>query len=123
LSTLTWLFNLLQSGVASIFANGIEALHLKAEHKRIAVDLRNKELLIELVESTDTKDTSLSKRLAMAKDIAERLKSAGLTLTISYKGTLILTLGAEAKPNFSQIFTGTDAIEIHNLKQLTQLML
>ena len=123
MSTLTWLFNLLQSGVASIFANGIEALHLKAEHKRIAVDLRNKELLIELVESADTKDTSLSKRLAMAKDIAERLKSAGLTLTISYKGTLILTLGAEAKPNFSQIFTGTDAIEIHNLKQLTQLML
>lgn len=87
------------------------------------MDLRNKELLIELVESTDTKDTSLSKRLAMAKDIAERLKSAGLTLTISYKGTLILTLGAEAKPGFSQIFTGTDAIEIHNLKQLTQLML
>ncbi len=87
------------------------------------MDLRNKKLLIELVESTDTKDTSLSKRLAMAKDIAERLKSAGLTLTISYKGTLILTLGAEAKPNFSQIFTGTDAIEIHNLKQLTQLML
>jgi hypothetical protein len=123
LDTLTKLFSLLQSGVADIFANGIEVLHLKVEQDRIDLDLMNKELLTDFLKNADARDHSLSRKLAMLRSVAQRLKSKGLTLTISVRGSLLLTLGLEAKPGFSRVFTGTDAIEVNNMSQLSQLIL
>lgn len=93
------------------------------ENERIDVDLMNKELLMDLLKSADVKDNSLSRKLAMVKRIAGELKTEGFTLTISYRGSLLLTLGADASPGFSKVFTGTDAIEINNWTQLSQLLL
>jgi hypothetical protein len=123
LNILPWLFNLLQSGVTSVFASGIEAFHLKVEQDRIDLDLMNKELLTDFLKKADARDHSVSRKLTMLRSVAQNLKSEGLTLTISYRGSLLLTLGSEAKPGFSRVFTGTDAIEINNMSQLSQLII
>ncbi len=124
LNRLVWLFSLLKSGSASFFTDGIENLRLKVEKERIDLNLMNKELLTDLLKNTDARDKSLFRKLAMLKSIAQELKREGLTLTISYRDSLLLTLGSEAKPTFSdtRAFTGTDAIEIDDLKQLSQIM-
>ncbi len=82
----------------------------------------DKELLTEFLKSTGTKEKSLSKKLNAFTSVAQRLKREGLTLSIFYRGALLLTMGSEAKPTFSQIFTGTDAIEINDLNRLKQLL-
>ncbi|UCE95345.1 MAG: hypothetical protein JSV51_06335 [Candidatus Bathyarchaeota archaeon] len=118
-----WLFGMLKSGNASILANGIETLHLSVEKKRIDFNLMNRQLLIDLLKNADVKDQSLLKNLAMLKSLAQELKKENLTLTISYKGSLLLTLGSEAKSTISQTFTGTDAIAINDMKRLIQIFL
>ena len=120
-----WLFSLLQSGLASFVTNGSETLHLKVEKKRIDVNLMDKELLKDLLKSLDKKTKSPLKKLTRLKRIAQNLKREGLTLTISYRNSLLVTLGSEAKPSFPYIhaITGTDAIQIHNLKQFSQIVL
>ena len=52
---------------------------------------------------------------------AVELKDEGLTVTLSYKGDLLVTIGSEAKPKFSRLVTRTDAVEINNLRKLIEL--
>jgi hypothetical protein len=49
------------------------------------------------------------------------LKDEGLTVTLSYKGDLLVTIGSEAKSKFSRLVTRTDAVEINNLRKLVEL--
>jgi hypothetical protein len=49
------------------------------------------------------------------------LRDEGLTVTISYKGTSAVTLGANAKPTISQLVTRSNAIQINNLLKLIEL--
>jgi len=77
---------------------------------------------MDLLKNTDVARAQLLlKHLRTLRWIAQELKAAGFTLTVSYQGSLLLTLGSEAKPTFSQILTRTDAIELNNLKQLMQV--
>ncbi|NIO37549.1 hypothetical protein GTO27_07580 [Candidatus Bathyarchaeota archaeon] len=122
MNTLAWLISFLKSGTASFFINGTESLHLKIERERINLNLMKKDLLMNLLESADVRRNSLFKKLTIVRKIAQELRDKGLTLTISYKGALLLTLGSQAKPTLSQAVTGTDAIEINNLKQLKQIL-
>jgi hypothetical protein len=52
---------------------------------------------------------------------AEDLKLAGVTITLSYKGDVVATAGAQASSMLSRIMTGTKAIEINNLPKLLEL--
>jgi hypothetical protein len=122
LNTLMWLFSFLESGAASFSTNETETLHLEVKKKRINFNLMNKELLTDFFKSIGAKEKSLSKNLKALKSVAQGLQEEGLTLTISYRSCLLLTLGSEAKPTFSQVFTGTDAIEINDLNRLKQLL-
>ena len=63
---------------------------------------------------------SFRELLRQLKNAAEELKSEGVTVTISYKGATVITLGSDTKPNFSQLITGTTEIEINNLRKLIQ---
>jgi hypothetical protein len=122
LDTLVWLFSFLESGAASFSTNETETFHLEVAEKRISFNLMDKELLTDFLRSTGTKEKSLSKKLEALKSVAQGLKREGLTLSVFYRGALLLTMGSEAKPTFSQIFTGTDAIEINDLNRLKQLL-
>ena len=59
--------------------------------------------------------------VGLLKNIAKELKDEGYTVTISYQGKTAVTLGSEATPSFSQLVTGTNAIEVNSLVKLLQM--
>lgn len=122
MNTVIWLFSFLESGAASFSTNEVETFRFKVNKKRIDFDLMNKELLTDFLNNIGAKEKSLSEKVKALKSVAQGLKKEGFTLTVSYKGSLLLTLGSEAKPTFSQVFTGTDAIEINDMDRLKQLL-
>jgi hypothetical protein len=65
---------------------------------------------------------SIRSRLAQLRDIAGELKDEGLTVTLSFKGDRLVTIGVEAKPTLSRLVTGTGAVEINNLRKLLGLI-
>jgi hypothetical protein len=57
----------------------------------------------------------------LLRDIAKELKDEGVTITLSYRGDILVTIGSEAKPMFSQLLTRTNAVEIKNIRKLIEL--
>jgi hypothetical protein len=119
-----WLVRALKSGGVSFFTGGVETLQLKIEDKKIDVNLLDKELLKDILTvGVEAKGKSPLGRLTQLKNIAEELKRDGLTITISHKGCVVLTLGSGANPTISQLVTRTNAIEINNPSKLIQLVI
>ena len=116
----TWLGHVIKSGEITLFTNDEEALQLKAENKKICLNAVNKEFLKDAIGSMGG-GKSIRYKLTQIKDVAAELKDEGLTVTLSYQGDLVLTVGSEANPKFSRLVTGTNAIEINNLHKLIQL--
>ena len=116
----TWLGYVIQSGEVTLFTKNKEVLQLKAENKKICLNAVNKEFLKDAIGSMGG-GKSIRHKLAQLKDVAAELKDEGLTVTLSYQGNLVLTVGSEANPKFSRLVTGTNAIEINNLRKLIGL--
>ena len=116
----TWLSHVVKSGEVTLFTGDEEALQVKAEDNKIELTIANKEFLKDVVDSAGG-GASIRNKLAQLKDIAGELKDAGLTITLSYRGDILVTIGSEAKPKFSRLVTRTDAVEINNLRKLLQL--
>jgi len=116
----TWLGHVIKSGEVTLFSGDVEALLLKAENKKIDLNAVNKEFLKDVVGSMGG-GKSVRSKLAQLKKIARELRDEGLTITISYKGDLVLTVGSEANPKFSRLVTRTNAIEINNLRKLMEI--
>ena len=116
----TWLGHVIKSGEITLFTNDEEALQLKAENKKINLNAVSKDFLKDAIGSMG-RGKSIKGKLTQLKDIAAELKDAGLTVTLSYQGNLVLTVGSEANPKFSRLVTGTNAIEINNLRKLIGL--
>jgi hypothetical protein len=116
----TWLSHVVKSGEVTLFADDREALQIKAEDNKIDLNAANEEFLKEVV-GTAGAGGSIRSKLAQLKDIADELKDEGLTVTLSYKGDRLVTIGAEAKPKFSRLVTRTNAVEINNLRKLLEL--
>jgi len=116
----TWLGHVIKSGEVTLFSGDVEALLLKAENKKIDLNAVNKEFLKDVVGSMGG-GKSVRSKLTQLKNIARELRDEGLTITISYKGDLVLTVGSEANPKFSRLVTRTNAIEINNLRKLMEI--
>ena len=116
----TWLGHVVKSGEVTLSTGDVEALQIKAEDNKIELSIANKEFLKDVLGSAGG-GTSIRSKLAQLKSIAVELKDAGLTVTLSYKGDLLVTIGLEAKPKFSRLVTRTDAVEINNLRKLIEL--
>ena len=116
----TWLGHVITSGEVSLFADDKEALHLKAGDKKIDLDVVDKKFVKDVVGSLGG-STSIRARLSQIKSIAEELRDEELTVTVSYKGNRVVTVGAKAKPKISRVLTGTNAIEINSLRKLIEL--
>lgn len=111
-----------KQGSISLQTNGIENLQLRIENHKIDLNFLQNEHLKTLLElEAKTNENSILEKLRTLKNTAEKLKQDGSTITISYKGQTLLTLGSEAKPTVSQIVTDTNALEINNLVQLLAL--
>lgn len=114
----TWLGYVFKSGEVSVFTGGVKTLQLKAENKKIDLNVIDKELLQVLRNGVGK---SFLEMLTQLKNIAEELKDNGLTITISYKDGIVLTLGSGANPKLSWLITRTNAIEINDLSKLLQI--
>jgi hypothetical protein len=115
----TWLSHVVKSGGVTLFAGGDEALQVKAEGNKIEVTVASEEFLKDVVDSAG--GGSIRSKLALLRDIAEELKDEGVTITLSYRGDILVTIGLEAKPRFSRLLTRTNAVEIKNIRKLVEL--
>ena len=120
MQTLTLLTQILKSGEINLSANNQKLIQLTIKSNKIDLNIRDNKLLKELL-TDNTKTASFLELLKQFKTLAEDLKNQGVTMTISYKGEIMITLGSNAKANFSQLVTRTKKIEINNLKKLIQL--
>jgi hypothetical protein len=116
----TWISHVVKSGEITLFTGDEEALQVKAENDKIDLSVASKEFMKDVIDSAGG-STSFRSKLAQLKEIAGELKSEGITITLSYRGDIIVTIGLEAKPKFSRLLTRTDAVEIKNLRKLVEL--
>ena len=133
----TMMGQMLESGKITLSIKNKESIEIRAVNKKIDVNAKNKELLKNIIASVQDGGKNLSKTetakespkmLKTAKrtrkmliDIAEELKAAGITITLSYKGNVIATMGTQATAKVSRLVTGTKALEINSLLKLIEL--
>lgn len=118
-----WLIQTLKQGKISLQTNGTEKLQLQIENNKIDLNFLQKELIKDILKlEAQMEKESILKKLKTLKNLAEKLKQRGFTITISHKGQMILTLGSEAHPTISKMITGTNAIEVNNLIELIKLV-
>ena len=122
MQTVTLLTQILTSGEINLSANNQKLIQLTIKSKQIDLNIIDNKFLKELLKD-NTKTISFLEQLKQLKILAEELKNQGVTITLSYKGKTILTLGSDAKANFTQVITGTKKIEINNLQKLIQIAL
>jgi hypothetical protein len=116
----TWLSHVVKSGEVTLFTGDMKTLQIKAENSKIDLNTASKEFLKDAFGTVGT-GSSIRSRLAQLKSLAEELKDEGLTVTLSYKGDRLVTIGAEAKPKLSSVVTRTSAVEINNIRKLLEL--
>jgi hypothetical protein len=110
----------LKSGKVNLASSEEQLLQLSVKTHQINLNIVNNNFLKDVLKDS-IGIRSFRELLRQLRNAAEELKSEGVTITISYKGVIVLTLGSDAKPNFSQLITGTTEIEINNLRKLIQM--
>ena len=119
--TLTRLIQTLKHGEITLTTTDVEALQIKIQDNTLDINILQKQPLQTILKQ-QTPNLHLNEVLKNLKNLAEQLKHNNITIKISYKNQPTLTLGAQAHPTITQIITGTNAIQINNLTQLTQLL-
>jgi hypothetical protein len=117
----TQIGHIIKSGAVTLSTGNKEALRMKAENNRIDINAIDKEFLKDVVGNMGD-GKSIGNRINQLKGLAEDLQNEGLTITVSFKGDLVITVGSDAKPKISQIITRTNAVEINNLRKLVELV-
>ncbi|MCJ7713845.1 hypothetical protein MUO66_05240 [Candidatus Bathyarchaeota archaeon] len=133
----TMMGQMLESGKVTLSTKNKESIEIIAVNKKIDVNAKNKELIkdiiagvrdggknisvIETAKETPNMLKSVKRTRKMLIDIAEELKAVGITITLSYKGNVVATMGAQATAKISRLVTGTKAIEINNMLNLIEL--
>jgi hypothetical protein len=110
----------LKSGKVNLSSNSKKFLQLTVKSHQIDLNIVDNRFLKYILKNTFG-IKSFQELLKQLRNTAEELKSEGVNVTISYKGVIVLTLGSDTKPNFSQLLTGTKEIEINNLRKLIQM--
>jgi enterochelin esterase-like enzyme len=116
----TQLGHIIKSGAVTLSTCNKEALKMKAENNKIDINAIDKAFLKDVIGNMGD-GKSIGNMLNQLKGLAEELQNEGLTITVSYKGDLVITVGSGAKPKISRIITRTNAVEINNLRKLVEL--
>jgi len=122
LQTVTLLTQILKSGEINLSANNQNLFQLTIKNKEIDLNIVDNKFLKDLLKG-NTKSAPILELLKQLKTLAEELKNDGTTITVSYKGETMLTIGSNAKAQFSQLITRTKKVEINNLRKLIQISL
>jgi hypothetical protein len=120
LQILALITNMLKSGTIYISANEENLFHLTVKNNIIDVNLLDKKFVKDLVKDPEI-FSSFRHLLASLKNLAGELRNQETTVTLSFKGEKVITLGSDAKPKFSNFLTRTTDIEINSLKRLIKI--
>jgi hypothetical protein len=111
---------MIKSGQISLSKKNIDLFNLSIKKNIIDLNIKDNKILKDLL-SDNLNLKTIRDYIVQLKEIAKEFSHERFTITISYKGTKIITLGSNAKPNFSSLIFRTTNIEINNLKKLIQL--
>ena len=133
----TWLVETIKSGKITVSQNNVEALEIKAQNKRIDVNATDKQFIKEIISSARGASSkkgaagsikgsvnqirAVRNTLPMLKEIAEDLCREGVTVTVSFKGDKVVTIGSGADSKLTRLITGTKGIEIDSLTKLIEM--
>ena len=113
-----------ESGKVVLSTGDLQVLKVDLSSKRIDVDVEDKAFIKRVIamrselapkQPNAEGSPSISGPLALVRSVAEMLCSRGITITFSYKGHRLATIGAEAKPTLLQHITKTRGIALNSL--------
>jgi hypothetical protein len=133
----TLLAESLKSGKVTISENNVPQLEITAQNKRVDINATDKKLIKEIVLSAREATTKkgpiqainrgidnareLRKMLPLVKELVEDLCKEGVTVTVSYKGDKVVTIGSEANSKITRLVTGTKGVEINSPRKLAEM--
>jgi hypothetical protein len=109
-----------------------DVVKFDAQNKNINIDIQNKQFLKDMMKmaqeflpqmSNDLKNQAPSNPLEMAKKVADTMKNNGVTLTLSYMGEAVATVGKSAQPTFLHLVTKTKAIAVNSVVKALEMIL
>ena len=122
-----------ESGKIFLRSGSLKLLQVQITSKTIDVNLEDKELIRRALKFRSTsspapnetekkKQKTSSSSLQTLRTLAEALSSRGITLTISYQGSRLITIGADANSTLLQMVTKTRKVAINNVIKLAQMV-
>jgi len=127
----------IESGRVIVSTGDRKALEISLMGKRIDVNVENKVFLKKTIKlfrelsgklpslggaNVDGEEGKSKGPLGLLKEFADTLDQEGMTLTVSYKGNVVVTLGFEARSRILQIITKTRAVAINSMVDLIGMM-
>jgi hypothetical protein len=133
----TFLAESLKSGKIKVSQNNVETVEITAQNKKIDINAKDKQFIKEIISATSKSDkkkgilNSIERGVEgiktarnmqpIVKEIAEDLSREGVTVTISYKGDKVVTIGSEADSKFTRFLTGTKGVEVNSPRKLVEM--
>ena len=134
----TLLVKSLKSGKITISQKNVPQLIVKVQNKKIDINAKDKEIIKEIFAATLGEGpskrgireriqksvegiTAARETRPLIKDLVEDFRKEGVTITISYKGDKMATIGSEANSKLTRLVTGTQGIEINSPRKLAEL--
>jgi hypothetical protein len=120
-----------ESGRVVLYTGNLEVLEVKLTSKKIDLNMEDKDFVKRIIKmrgefsthspidtqeqiANEVKKKKTSSPIKILKTVAEALSDRGITLTVSYKSSIIITVGADAKPTILPLITKTRAVAINN---------
>ncbi len=133
----TLLVETLKSGKITISQNDKPAVVVNVSEKKIDANVEDKDFIKEIISSSRKASTSKGikeslqrgvdtlrearKSRPLVKELVEDLCQEGVTITVSYKGDRVVTVGSEANSKLTRLVTGTKGIEINSPRKLAEM--
>jgi hypothetical protein len=133
----TLLVETLKSGKITVSEHDREVVEVNVRDKNIDANIKDKEFVKEIISSVRgaaTKsgvrgsfqrgvDTLREARKAQPtmKELVEDLCREEVTITVSYRGDRVITVGSGANSKFTRIITGTKGVEINSPRKLAEM--
>ena len=123
-----------ESGKVLLLTGDVQVLKVDLSSKHIDVDVEDKEFIKRIIAmrsnlapkqpaAESQNPPSISGPLSMVRSVAEALCSRGITITVSYKGHRIATIGADAKPILLHHITKTRGVAPNSLYTAIKMMI
>jgi hypothetical protein len=133
----TLLAETLKSGKITISQNDKPAVEVNVSEKKIDADVVDKDFVKEIVSTARKSSTKKGvgksirqgvdalrearKAQPTVKEMVEDLCREGVTITVSYKGDRVVTVGAGANSKLTRLVTGTKGVEINSPLKLAEM--